>query len=280
MSVPPDPPGTGWRATPLELATDDRFGGRWTSLRSASREWLWTNEGAAALRRGVRPGDPFVDAGGVEECFPTVRGTPDHGDAWSRPWSEAPGDMVSEVEVPAGRLRRRLTGGGPTIVVEYTITGRPGQPFVHAVHALLDVSVAARIVTGEPDAAVVVDGTAGGRPFAWPVLEGEDLSTFGREDGTAICAVLRGCAGAVVVDGDHALGLAWAAGETSPQLPLGLMVWRNLGGWPVGAPYRSIGIEPMVGTAADVADTAGAARLDASGEAAWTLRLAAWSRHR
>ena len=39
-------------------------------------------------RARVAPGDAFVDAGGLEECLPTVRGAPDHGDAWSRPWRQ------------------------------------------------------------------------------------------------------------------------------------------------------------------------------------------------
>ena len=33
----------------------------------------------------VYPLPEFVDAGGLEECLPTVRGRPDHGDIWSRP---------------------------------------------------------------------------------------------------------------------------------------------------------------------------------------------------
>jgi hypothetical protein len=55
--------------------TDPTHGGRWTSLRSAGREWLWHRPDPA--RRAVRPGDAFVDAGGLEECIPTVRGVPD-----------------------------------------------------------------------------------------------------------------------------------------------------------------------------------------------------------
>src|SRR4051812_19226613 len=100
---------------------DPAHGGRWTSLSAAGREWLWhrpavnaagpasapARSASAAVgpasapagpaptsasepgpaRSSVRPGAAFVDAGGVEECIPTIRGVPDHGDAWSRPWA-------------------------------------------------------------------------------------------------------------------------------------------------------------------------------------------------
>ena len=90
--------GDGWVAVPLTLVTDEQHGGRWTSLRAGSREWLWANPDPAVVRsRGtVEPSDPFVDAGGVEECVPTVRGVPDHGDAWSRVW----GQDAPSVELP------------------------------------------------------------------------------------------------------------------------------------------------------------------------------------
>lgn len=49
----------------------------------------------AAGQRCARP-----TAGGIEKCVPTVRGTPDHGDAWSRPWHE------TGVDCPDFTLRR------------------------------------------------------------------------------------------------------------------------------------------------------------------------------
>ncbi|MFC3894567.1 hypothetical protein ACFOWZ_24060 [Lentzea rhizosphaerae] len=96
-------------AVPLHAEVDRDLGGRWTTLRTAHREWLWHR--ADPARSAVAPGDPFVDAGGLEECIPTVRGTPDHGDAWSRPWHETGG--LSGLHAPPGdRLaeRRRRSG--------------------------------------------------------------------------------------------------------------------------------------------------------------------------
>ena len=105
--------GTDWRRVPLHWSVDLDRGGRWTSLSTADREWLWTNPdpAIAAERATVRGGaadghEPaFVDAGGGEECWPTVRGEPDHGAAWSRTWSGHPSDAT--VAVPGvGSLRR------------------------------------------------------------------------------------------------------------------------------------------------------------------------------
>ncbi|WP_285687936.1 hypothetical protein [Actinoplanes sp. NBRC 103695] len=49
------------------MTTDPALGGRWTSLRAAGRDWLWHRPDPARSRG--RPGDSFVDAGGVEECL-------------------------------------------------------------------------------------------------------------------------------------------------------------------------------------------------------------------
>ncbi|MEK8108353.1 hypothetical protein NKG94_31885 [Micromonospora sp. M12] len=78
---------TGATPVALRVAYDATHGGRWTSLHGGGREWLW--RGPEPGRHRVRPGDAFVDAGGLEECLPTVRGRPDHGEVWSRPWRTA-----------------------------------------------------------------------------------------------------------------------------------------------------------------------------------------------
>jgi hypothetical protein len=105
--------GSGGGAPVLRIATDPRHGGRWTSLRAGDREWLWHRD--EPRRAGVLPGEAFADAGGLEECVPTVRGAPDHGDAWARPWT-ADGDTAS-VRCPDFALSRRIRtapgrGGG------------------------------------------------------------------------------------------------------------------------------------------------------------------------
>ena len=69
----------------------------------------------------------------------------------------------------------------------------------------------------------------------------------------------------MVVDGDDALSFAWTA--PGHDKLCSLLLWRNLRGWPPESPYRSIGIEPMVGRAADLgsADPADVARIGPDG---------------
>ena len=260
-----------WGSVPLVITTDERHGGRWASLRTRRREWLWRNPDRAvrAARAVVAPAGSFVDAGGVEECLPTIRGLPDHGDAWSRHWASGP----ASVTIPeVGRLVRTITSGESAVEVRYVLSGIPGTPFLHAVHALLDVGPAARLVIAAVSSVLVLDPEPHRQP--WP----SGLDRLGPDDGTATCALVEGCRKATVVDGDDALMFAWSAPGYDELCSL--MLWRNLGGWPAGSPYRSIGIEPMVGRAADlsVADLADCARIGPDGRHIWHLRLSALER--
>lgn len=253
----------GWTGVPLELVSDLEHGGRWVSLRAGGREWLWTNPNPATAedRLHVAPGGPFVDAGGVEECFPTVRGTPDHGGAWSRRWSGVP----ARVEVPGqGVLSRAVQPAADSLRIDYVVIGRPGTPFLHAVHMLLDLSERARLQVDGVQRALVLDPET--HWVRWP----GGLDRLGPDDGTAVCALLPGCRSVTVLDGDHALDLAWTAGGQDEWCSL--LLWRNLRGYPPDAPYRSVGIEPMVGRAADLR-SGDCPHLDDAGRFAWRLTL-------
>jgi hypothetical protein len=298
-------PGTDWRRVPLKWLVDLDRGGRWTSLSTADRsaadrsaadrsaadrsaadrsaadrsaadrEWLWTNpDSAIAAERATVRADPaddrgpaFVDAGGGEECWPTVRGEPDHGAAWSRTWSGHRSDAT--IAVPGvGSLRRRITGSD-VVEVAYEITGAPGTGFLHALHLLLDVGPTARLlVPGTPAVRVLGSDRPDRR---WP----DGLDRLGPDDGTAICALLPGTSSATVVDGRHALRLSWQSSDQPDHTSL--LVWRNLRGWPAPNPYRSIGIEPMLGRAADLGTAAAdeLARIGLGGRTGWTLRIEA-----
>jgi hypothetical protein len=268
-------PDLRWRPRPLAVAVDLAHGGRWTSLRTPEREWLWRHPdpAVAAARAAVAPGAAFVDAGGVEECLPTVRGEPDHGAVWSRPWSAT--GVATGVTACGFRLDRQMRGDG-VLTVDYTISGPPHALVVHAVHALLDVSPAARLHAPGARSAYLLDrpaerAVAAERAVvAWP----DGLDHLGPDDGTATAAVLPGCAAATVVDGADALSFTWHAPDCS------LLLWRNLRGWPAGAPYRSVGIEPMIGTAATLGDPGpgSPARLGADGVLRWRLEVTAWRR--
>ncbi|MEV7394261.1 hypothetical protein [Streptomyces sp. NPDC091215] len=262
---------------PLDVVTDLLRGGRWTSLRHGGREWLWRRE--SPERDGVAPGGTFVDAGGLEECVPTVRGTPDHGDAWSRAWTrEGDGESVSCDDFTLTRTLRTTPDG---VEAAYVLTAEPGFRFLWAAHALLDLSEEAFLKAPEgaptrlfPEAAPLL-----GRPWpdgapwvegVWPAPLGLRLDRFGPDDGTAVGAVVA--AGRCCVhDGDDRLALAVAA----EGQPLSVALWRNLGGFPAGRPYRSTGVEPMLGRVFDLAEAGpdDAARVPASGEVRWRLTV-------
>lgn len=208
----------------------------------------------------MRPGDPFVDAGGLEECVPTVRGTPDHGDAWSRPWDEI------GVVCPEFTLRRHVGSHDGAVIADYELTAEPGYRFVWAAHALLDVSPAARLVAPEGTPVLITDPAPVLRD--WPA----GLAALGPDDGSATGAVLE--RGQIrVVDGDHQLDLlVECAGQ-----PVSIALWRNLRGWPADDPYRSIGVEPMLGCTFDRDDTTRpVAIVPGSGVVRWRLTLTAY----
>ncbi|MFD3454327.1 hypothetical protein ACFWVC_19410 [Streptomyces sp. NPDC058691] len=266
---------TETRPVPLTVATDPAHGGRWTSLAGGGREWLWHRD--EPRRAGVAPGDAFADAGGLEECVPTVRGLPDHGDAWSRPW-RAEGDGYA-VECPGFRLTRRVTAEAGAVVAAYTLRAEPGYRFVWAAHALLDLSPAARLSVDGVDGAVAArlypDEGATQVPGTWPSVGGVPLDALGPDDGTAVGAVVD-TARVTVTDGPDTLHMAV---EAEGQ-PVAVALWRNLGGFPAGAPYRSTGVEPMLGRGFDRADgdEGDTAVVPASGEVSWRLTVTATRR--
>ncbi|MFD7438778.1 hypothetical protein [Streptomyces sp. NPDC059861] len=269
-------------SVPLEVVTDLAHGGRWTSLRSGGREWLWRRETPG--REDVAPGDPFVDAGGLEECVPTVRGTPDHGDAWSRAWTrEADRDVV---HADRFTLTRRIRATADGAEADYVLTADAGFRFLWAAHALLDLSERASVHLPRaartrlfPEAAPLLDGPwpkgAAWVEGDWPAPRGLRMDTLGPDDGTAVGAVVdasRCC----VHDGPDHLSLAL---EADGQ-PTSVALWRNLGGFPAPHPYRSTGVEPLLGRVFDLAEAGpgDAARVPESGEVRWRLTLSAHCR--
>jgi hypothetical protein len=268
--VAPAPPAP--LDVPLRVVTDDRHGGRWTSLEGGGREWLW--QGTATGRDRVGPGDAFVDAGGLEECVPTVRGTPDHGAAWSRPWRPAgPGTAV--VQSPDFTLARQLSERSGAVVARYRLSADPGYRFIWAAHALLDLSPAARLLAPVGTRTRVYQESDAPVTHAWPASPGLPLDRFGPDDGTALGAILVGCCDVRVQDGPDTLRLRLDC-EGQPR---STALWRNLRGWPAPTPYRSIGVEPMLGAVFDLAqaDPAGgdAAVVPAGGQVDWQLTISA-----
>lgn len=273
-----------------EVAVDLEDGGRWTSLRMAGREWLWSGPG---LISGPRTGTTsYVDVGGLDECFPTVRGVPDHGVLWNQPWSSLEEDEDWDVvrHEDAVLLRRFHGGDAPveaglqTVWVDYRLIAPAGYRFIWAAHALLSCDVGAVVDVPDGTACRLYREAAGLTESQWPTavpwIEGSwpspvgiDLATYGPTDGTAVGAVLTDCPIVSVRDGSHSLQFELSC----PGQPISVALWRNLGGFPADAPYRSLGVEPMLGRVFDLAEAGpgDAAVVPASGELTWRLVISA-----
>ncbi|MCX4743998.1 hypothetical protein OG455_00465 [Kitasatospora sp. NBC_01287] len=266
---------------PLTARTDPAHGGRWTSLRAGEREWLWHRPDPA--RATVRPGDAFVDSGGLEECVPTVRGTPDHGDAWSRPW-QRDGD-TDVLRCPDFVLRRRIEAGPAALRAVYELHAAPGYRLLWAAHALLDVTPEARLIAPDttstrlfPEAAewLAHPWPSGAHHITgpWPAPHGLRLDRLGPDDGSAVGAILTGCASVTITDGPDTLSMSL---HTDADVPVSVALWRNLRGFPASAPYRSIGVEPMLGSVFDLAEAGprDAATVPPGGTLRWELEITA-----
>jgi hypothetical protein len=153
------------------------------------------------------------------------------------------------------------------VIIRYEVRGRPATSFLHAVHALIEVGPQARLIVPGARTFTVLDDDA--PPRVWP----SGLDELGPDDGTAVCALLHDCHEATVVDEDYALTLNWDS--TSDSSLCSLLFWRNLRGWPAPTPYRSIGIEPMIGRVADLAhgEPPDRANTDAEGRFRWSLTI-------
>jgi hypothetical protein len=251
----------------MRVEVDPVHGGRWVSLVGADgKEWLWRSH--IPGRESVQQGDAFVDAGGLEECYPTIGGVPDHGDVWSQPWAEDDGGL--RVVGSSYDLRREITVSGDELTARYRLLAPAGERFIWAAHALLDLSTNAflRLPTGHPMTVDLPDDSVLGE---WPSLDNTDLSRFGPDDGSVMGIRLPGLTSAEVVDGHSRLTMTL---EVDDQ-PCGFMIWRNLGGWPDADPYRSTGVEPMIGHRATLANAGPgqAGVVPSSGEVTWTLRM-------
>jgi hypothetical protein len=155
------------------------------------------------------------------------------------------------------------------VTASYRLEAAPGFRFVWAAHALLDISPKATVELqlGCPTRIYPDDGAS----YVTDIWPTGGLDRLGPDDGTAVGAIVVGPSAVRVHDGEHLeLGLR-------TDQPTSIALWRNLAGWPAEQPYRSIGVEPMLGAVFDLA-TAGpddAVTVPATGTVTWTLELSA-----
>lgn len=254
------------------VRVDAEHGGRITSLRDRSGfEWLWSRPDDR--RERATPGSTFIDAGGIEECLPTIAGHPDHGDVWSRPWQERDGGL--ECATDDFTLTRSLHVDAEMVRLRYRLSASPGYRFVWAFHALID-----------PAADIELDVEPGEGFDTWPqgydsppvsnswprvdaIARFDDVSV---DDGTATFGVFPERSRIEARRGSHRLEMRIDGGDH----PASIGLWRNLGGYPSGAPpYRSLGLEPMLGRHPDLAQapTESTVVVPASGAVSWAVQL-------
>jgi len=248
------------------------------------------------------------DAGGWDECFPSVAActlhgiqVPDHGDIWRRPWdatirNEALLAHVTAASAPL-RFSRWMQLDGPTMHLRYSVanTGAHGADFLWSAHPLFQVEEGDRIVLPETVHQVHVENSSA--PFvlsrgfcSWPRAELTsgahlDLSTIGRPDGVTAHKLFAG-----------PLTVGWC-GLYRERLNLGIVLrfdpgqtpfaglWISHAAWPPGntrAKQYTVALEPTMAPcdALDRAVALGRApHLLPQGEFSWPLQFEVYGSH-
>lgn len=253
----------------FEVGIDHQLGGRWTSLRDRrGLEWLWSRD--EPRRASAQVGDPFIDAGGVEECFPTIVGTPDHGDFWTRPWT-IHGQGWKVASGPFELCRRVRVG--ESIVVDYELTGPPQARFIWAFHALIEPTEGLRIDAFPGRCRAWPGDDASPVETEWPTVLGDPrFDVLGPDDGSALFTLLPGQEEVAIHRGSAGLRFRLFC----PGQPTAIGIWRNLGGHPSPeSNFRSLGIEPMLGytPALGNAHEGEAATIPGTGKLNWQLSI-------
>lgn len=266
----------------FSVNVDAEHGGRWTSLTDpAGVQWLWTRQAPGR----DRPGTEFVDVGGLEECFPTVGGSPDHGQLWRVPWHRS-GDIVDSgvaEGVPAAHhlsvtqedvtLSRVITCTADAVTVNYHLTATPGRRFVWAAHTSIEPTAGTQIHAPEGHRVRAWPGHVRAVETTWPAVLGiEGFDTLPDNDGSAMFCLLPDLARLSVVSPRGALRFRLSC---SGQ-PIGFGLWRNLSGYPWnGVPYRNFVVEPMLGHDLCLAQAGpgDAATVPKSGIVEWQLEI-------
>lgn len=266
MPEPAQTAEAGWH-----LDVDCDHGGRWTSLIDPSgREWLWSRPDPA--RHRAAPGAAFIDVGGVEECYPTINGVPDHGDVWTRKWQPA-GDTQEAVHSGDSELVRSRYVAKDRVQVDYRLTGPPGMGFLWAAHMLLTPTDGLQL--DAPASWPAVTWPAGGRRAdRWPhVANIADFDVLGADDGSAVFCLLPELDTIGVRIGNDRLRMRLHCADQ----PVSIGIWRNLGGFAAdgGPAYRSVGVEPILGRHSNLAATTASerAQLADTGETRWQLTI-------
>ncbi|WP_286219198.1 hypothetical protein [Paraoerskovia sediminicola] len=162
---------------------------------------------------------------------------------------------------------------GAQVRVDYRLVAAPGFRFIWAMHALVmpDVGTRLDLPAGHPVRAWPSGATAVQR--TWPRVTENSWDRLGEDDGSAVFALLPGLDRCAVTapDGSSLGWRIWAPGQ-----PVSIGLFRNLGGFPDRlSGYRTLGIEPMIGHAHELATARPAETgcVPASGEVEWSVAV-------
>ena len=201
------------RSAEVEVRIIPELGAKISSLkdRHSGRQWLWSPPGARLFRNTLA--DAFASSTliGADECFPSIAGCtwrdrklPDHGEAWSLPWTvTTTNDSVTTrlkcVAAPFV-LERTARLAAHILRLDYTLTNVGTQPeeFLWALHPLMAIQPGDRIElpTSQITVEVALNCVLGerGAKLHWPRPQpGMDLGTmdFGEQRPMPICTLFR-----------------------------------------------------------------------------------------
>jgi galactose mutarotase-like enzyme len=260
----------------LRVTVAAHFGARVTALvdKRSGRDWMAPGEevgdpGEAAVYLGPQ-------AVGWDECFPTVSpwdgsATPwrrrlrDHGDLWGRPFSvdaRGPAALTLSFTGAEYRFERTLRAEGATLVADYAVTNRLGEPlpYLWALHALYAARPGERVVLPGVSRVAATHLARDGEgnaisELAWP--EGDARLGFRLDVVQPATARFSGKF--------YASGFAapWAAlGEAGDWLEIGWNadelahngIWMTYGGWPSPPGLHQIALEATSASADHLGD--------------------------
>ncbi len=259
-------PAIALQSAEVEVVVVPGAGMRLTNLRHRrGREWLWRND-QIPLGPPDRSGSyaETGDAGGWDECFPTVGASPvpgapggtppplDHGELWRAEWTaggpvlpyEFSREVTLDPDEPVVRLRYRLRHTGsapfPWIWSAYPLFNvQPGSSLELPTVSQVTLAAVHRRDDLAPGDVVSWPGAVGGdaERLVLPAAGGWALKLFGDVGG----------AGRMVLT-DPRRGERLEIGVRPDEVPQ-VGVWINCGGWapPGRRPYYNLALQPSIG---------------------------------
>ena len=292
----------GLRSRSTEIRVVPELGAKIISLKNleTGREWMWRPPGPFRLFRN-KLGDPFERStlAGADECLSTIapckwesRELPDHGEVWSIPWeidryAWDQGRIKTTVATPVSpfMFERTVRLEEHEIRLDYRLrnVSQKPEPFLWAIHPLLEIVEGDRIALPEDVRSVRVESVEGlqdmphGSTRSWPEpLPGVELDRMDFGPHGPACAKLfvesPSEARAAIVNSDtgESLVLKFDARQ-NPALG----IWITRGGW---NGYEHVALEPTNLAFDSLAEAAFRATsalvlLSPNGEKTWTIKL-------